>query len=301
MVQSINSNYPKNIIITSDNKKYQKPSTLQTIAGIYLGTTVGAIATQALSTATRIPYKKFLYNNENFLQENAPIFKDAVAKAFEKSNISSAGYRIYTPTRKLLNETIRAEIPEIIKKIPYIKNYIIKQNKPTIRDVLKGQNALCTFKTKRIFVDQNKLAIAAFHEMGHAMNSISSAKILQKLHIPGLLIAGVAGSIGIFKRKKADGEKPKNTVDKITTFIKNNAGKLVALGTLPMLIEETMASVKGAKLAKEFLTPELYKLTKKYYAIASLGYLGIAAGYIAYISISKFCKDKIAAPKKIDD
>ena len=57
--------------------------------------------------------------------------------------------------------------------------------------------------------------------------------------------------IALFKTKKAPNHEPKNKLDKTTTFIKDNAGKLTFFAMLPTLVEEGLASIKGAKLAKD--------------------------------------------------
>ncbi|MBQ2611149.1 hypothetical protein IJF81_02015, partial [bacterium] len=75
-------------------------------------------------------------------------------------------------------------------------------------------------------------------------------KILQKCR-PMALLAIPVSQIALWKTKKAPGEEPKNGLDKTTTFIKNNAGKLTFLAFLPTLLEEGLASVKGNKLAKK--------------------------------------------------
>ena len=65
--------------------------------------------------------------------------------------------------------------------------------------------------------------------------------------------------IALLKTKKAEGEQPTGVVDKATDFIKNNAGKLTFATFIPTLIEEAMASIKGNKMAKELLNPQMAK------------------------------------------
>jgi hypothetical protein len=79
-----------------------------------------------------------------------------------------------------------------------------------------------------IMINTDKLGSAAFHEMGHALNA-SGSKAMKALvigrHISARFVPVIL-AIGLLKSKKKDGEKPEGILDKTTTFIKNNAGKL---------------------------------------------------------------------------
>ena len=114
-----------------------------------------------------------------------------------------------------------------------------------------------------------------------------------------MLLAVAAMFTAIFKRKKAEGEQPTGVVDKVTTFIKDNCGKLAFLGTLPTILEEGLASVKGAKLAKEVLSPQNYKLLNKFNGAAWLSYLGMGVGITAATVLASKVRDAIAKPEKV--
>ncbi len=76
-----------------------------------------------------------------------------------------------------------------------------------------------------------------------------------------------------------------------------NAGKLSILAGLPMLAEELKASSRGNKLAKQVLSPDLYKkVLNKFSAIVYVSgtLLTGLAGYFA----SK-TRDIVAHPKEI--
>jgi hypothetical protein len=106
-------------------------------------------------------------------------------------------------------------------------------------------------------------------------------------------------AVAIFKRKKVEGEQTKGTVDKATTFIKNHATGLAALGTVPLLAEEGLASIKGAKLAKEIISPENYKLLNKLNGKAWLTYATFAGGTILATYVAGKVRDAIAKPKQV--
>ena len=141
--------------------------------------------------------------------------------------------------------------------------------------------------TKNIVMPEKGMELLSFHESGHAMNAnLSKAgKFLQKCRPIGLLVYPIA-MIALLKNKKAPEEEPKNVLDKATTFVKDNAGKLSFAAYLPLLIEEGLASAKGQKYAKKFLSPDLAKKVLKnnvlgfstYFIVATLTALGTCLG-----------------------
>ena len=154
------------------------------------------------------------------------------------------------------------------------KNYRKNLSDSFTTIALNGENTYYAFVDKKIILHKNKLNFAAFHEIGHAMNSNLSkiGKILQKSRILILLSAPIL-IIAMLKNKKSSEEKPKNKLDKATTFIKNNAGKLAFATYIPLLIEEGLASMKGNAFAKQLLSPELARKVAKFNGLGFLSYL----------------------------
>ena len=167
----------------------------------------------------------------------------------------------------------------------------------------------------------DKMALSQFHELGHAMNyngkglgnflwrarpeAIGNywlgkiAGIKTKFPLPAVILslAGtVIGLTAIYKNKKAKGEKPQGTFDKVTTFIKDNVGKLTFLVALPRVLEEGLASFKGERAVKNLISKDLFKKVKLQNRIGLLGYAASAA----LISLGAVCaskiRDKIAQP-----
>ena len=142
--------------------------------------------------------------------------------------------------------------------------------------------------------------MATFHEMGHAVNSTTKlGKLLQTAGGPMRMFAvPVILAVALLKRNKAEGEKPQGAVDKTTTFIKNNAGKLAFAAWLPTLAEEGMASIRAAKMAKGAgLSADLLKNLNKGNAKAWTTYLIGAAATAAAVRAAVWVKDKIAESK----
>lgn len=121
-------------------------------------------------------------------------------------------------------------------------------------------------------------------------------KILQKNRALAMLSLPIA-LIALLKTKKAPNEEPKNKLDKITTFIKNNAGKLTFATFLPTIAEEGLATIKGNKLAKQLLDPELAKKVAKTNALGLSSYILLATLSAIGIHLGVKVKDAIAKPK----
>lgn len=164
-------------------------------------------------------------------------------------------------------------------------------------------------ETQKVYIKKNSVLLpkesfhgAGFHELGHAMNFNFSkvGRFLQKCR-PVLLYAPIVlGLYGAFSKKsKPKAENGKLTIrQKINNFIRDNAGKLAFIATLPMLIEEAMATVKGQKFANKLLKPELAKKVLKGNLVAYSSYLLMATtGAIATFSAVKI-KDKAIERKE---
>ena len=101
------------------------------------------------------------------------------------------------------------------------------------------------------------MSMAMPHEMGHAMNYTDKglAKILTKAR--GLqLLAPIALAVGVLRAKKPEGEKSDTMVGKTLDFIKDNCVAITAAAHAPVVLEEGLASIRGAKMAKNFMSAE---------------------------------------------
>lgn len=181
------------------------------------------------------------------------------------------------------------------------KNKIIKSDKhqkisSKLKIVADGKNAFCSPLTRDIMINTDKLGSAAFHEMGHALNA-SGSKAMKTLvigrHISSKFVPVIL-AIGLLKSKKKDSEKPEGILDKTTTFIKNNAGKLAFASLVPMLTEEGLASIRGAKIAKKVLDPKLLKSVNKYNFLAWTTYFAGALITSGAVTLAVKIRDKIA-------
>lgn len=292
---------PKNIIVTQDGSQYQKPDTGKVAAGIVVGNMIGGTALQTTKVLSAIPVSIAKNDKAVFKNSNLSQIVDA---AFVNSRLAGKGATFIDATEansELIKETIEKSMHKLVEKIPFIKNILRENFISESGEWIKGENAHCFFNTNTIIVNKEKMGWAAFHEMGHVLNNMTPGlgNVLRKLRGTGAILAGVAVLTGLFKCKKVEGEKPQGAWDKATTFVKNNCGKLAFLGMTPALLEEGLASIKGAKLAKGLLSPEQFKALNKLNGKAWLTYLGLAAGTGLAAFVSSKIRDTIAEPKKI--
>ena len=169
----------------------------------------------------------------------------------------------------------------------------------TLNDYALGKNAAYFPKEKVVRINTDKISIAGFHELGHAMNDITGkfGKFLSKLRWPGRIIAGWMGTIALFSRPKPK-DAPKSGFD----YVKDNCGKIAFACMLPTVFEEGIASYKGIKLArKSGLAESLIKNMKKLYGKALLTYIGHATATGLAVGAASMIMDKFTRPTKVKE
>ena len=165
-------------------------------------------------------------------------------------------------------------------------------------EYILGRNAAYNKDNKIIKINTNKISIAGFHELGHAMNDITGkgGKFLSKLRWPGRIAAGWLGTIATFSSPKPK-TAPKDKFD----YIKDNSGKIAFACMIPTVLEEGLASYKGIQIAKKTrLSAPLIKNMKKLYAKALLTYVGHAVGTGLAVGASNMIMQKFTRPKVIE-
>lgn len=318
-VSGIQGNFSdKKYIHTEDGSVYQKPGALKTTGAVLAANAVGCVAMAPIKNVFRKPTMGALKEMErlNYVQSYNPIlgkfvnkeisktgkeFINASKEAFYRSGLGDKYGVEFVNVKKASEINLDGAIPKWTKKIPKLEQALKDKLESAKYTIAEGKNAYFVPNSNKIYVNNDKMSYASFHEMGHALNKHvgTIGKILQKSRKPGLLLAAASMLVGMFKRKKVDGEQPQGIVDKVTTFVKDNCGKLAFLGTLPTILEEGLASIRGAKLAKHVLSKENYKLLNKFHGKAWLTYLGMGVAMTAATVISSKVRDAIAEPKKV--
>ena len=177
----------------------------------------------------------------------------------------------------------------------------LQEQMDVVGAIKKGKNAGFNNLTNEVLINTEKLGVAGFHEIGHAINYNNSKfwSTMQKLRKPAMIIPSILTTIALFKRKKAEGEEPKGFFDKTTTFIKEHVGTLATLSMAPIVAEEIKATQRGNALAKKLLSPESYKKVVKSNKYGAATYIAAALAVGAGAYIANKVKDAIAKPKEI--
>lgn len=312
MAGTIQSN---NIIVTSDGKKYKKPSNGMAVAGYLAGSAASAMVQQPISGAASKCFeagmKKVVsdFGEGGQFAKEVSILRNTVEDAFLKSGLDKKGIKILDATEANANKITRMMYKGLPKWVRYllIKNQKIsfpakKQIQMQVQDAIKGKNAFYADAAKKIVFSKDKNPILAFHEMGHALNFNTKGlgKILSTVRNPMLKAAGLISLVALCKRKKQEGEETKGIFDKVTTFIKNNCGKLAFLCAVPMLMEEGLATLKGLKLAKSAgLSKKLLKQVKLANLNGFISYVGLAVAMGVGTAVASKVRDMVAKPKEI--
>jgi hypothetical protein len=224
------------------------------------------------TAATGLLYKALPSFSNPFLKQmtkehlNNHLYHDAFIKSVELSGLTEKGLKIISETTPMT-------------------------------DIGKGLNACFVPATKEIRLNLEKASISGFHELGHAMNNMKGGfgSLLQKLRGPGMALAGVMGTVALLSREKPEGEKRD-----FKDFIMDNCGKIAFIGMLPTVAEETLASVRGIKMARKAgLGKDLIQNLKKFYGKALLSYGGYALVTGASVFLASKIMEMFTRPKKV--
>jgi len=286
------------VITTNDGSQWQKPTVLTTAGAIVTGSVAQSAMTSANDLcAYPIMGKMRAINNGVDKVEISEALKTALEKGGLKDKV------------KLIDLKGKKDYKNIIEFIKdFFKNSkgmnpLEKIKKMQVNMVKEGFNAGFSPIGNKIIINTEKLGLAGFHEIGHAINFNNSKfwKALQCYRVAQIPIAlaGALSLTALFKRKKVEGEEPHGTFDKITTFIKENVGKLTLLTMVPVVAEEIKATMRGNKLAKEILSPENYKKVVKLNRYGAMTYIGMTLLMSGGAYLANKIKDSIAKPKKI--
>lgn len=186
------------------------------------------------------------------------------------------------------------------------KNLTIKDLMDPIMSVKKGVNAFFAASLKGkdagvILMPEKDISYALYHELGHSHNFNMSkiGNFLFKSRLLSMYVPALIALYGAFSRKsKPEDGKELTAAQKTNNFIRDNAGKISFFVTIPMLLEEGLATKKGLGWAKKYLSPENFKQVKKGNLIAYTSYLLTAASMVLASWFAVKVKDKLIAKRE---
>lgn len=290
------------IITTNDGTKYKKPGIARRGAAV----TTAGIAASAIVLAPMTPVGRLYVNGVRNLNTNVDKneLRAAIDEALSSSNTGTKILDFSNKTPREIQKLYNDFLSQQEKNIPK-KEFFNKLKKVTLKRVLapyvNGNNAGFFSGKNRIFVNVDKFGTAVFHEIGHAINYNSSPfwKVIQKMRAPLVYAPSAFLLVSLFKRKKLEGEEPKNGFDRATDFIKNNAGKLSMLAMVPVIAEELKATLRGNKMARQLCSPDLYKKVVKTNTLGAITYISAALLTGLSVYAAGKIKDSIAKPVKL--
>lgn len=308
------------IITTDDGQRYKTPGKLTNAIAMTAGETVGCALQLGAGFALMPVVEKMGKTSSKC--DNA-LLRQGINDAFKNSKLEAKGVELIdVKTTQGFNWKMIFKYPEEFLSMKGMPEPNVRLNK-ALKDALPsymrgsklgelyvrfiqnqveaGLNAFYLPKGKKIGVNIDRLGASAFHEMGHAINHNCSKfwGAMQKVRGPMQLLGSTFALVAVTKRKKLEGEEPKNGFDKVTTFIKNNVWSLVTLTFVPTIAEELMASYRGNKMASKVLPKDLAKNVKTCNRLGAVSYVGgaVIAGLAAWVASG--IRDKIAKPKEI--
>lgn len=286
-------------IQSSNGNQYVTPGIGLSAAGYFVGSAAQGATNTILNTLSA---RKSINKIRNLNQGvNVEEIRNGLNKALNISGMTQKGVKIvdYTNSTRTSKTDFKL-FKEFIEHIKQGKYYNIIDEKLK-NMVAVGDNAFYSFKHNNIHINAQKAGTLGFHEIGHAINRQSSKfwKSMQNLRGPMTYLTLILPTIALLKRKKVEGEEPNGLIDKTTTFIKENVGKLTTLTFIPILAEEFKATARGNKLAKQVLSPELASKVIKSNKWGAISYIGAAVGAGIAVSVANKIKDAIAKPKLV--
>lgn len=226
-------------------------------------------------------------------------YKSLIDKALECTGLKNKLVEI-NKAQDYTEELIDEIYEKSKQKARGLERLILKSRRKKLESYMKGTNACFNGTLNAIIVNTDKFAVSAFHEMGHALNYHGKGftRLLQKSRDFSLLFP-VIMLVAAFTPAKMKDEKSKNIINKSTTFIKNNAGKLAFSIMIPTLTEEVLASLRANKIANKIsMDKQLLKNMNKSNTIAAITYFAFALANSLSAYGASWIHDKILPAKK---
>lgn len=288
------------------DRQNQQPSTLRTVAGVATGAVIGLYPiTKTIKnmftplTDESIKKQKIVINK---------LFKELDSFDKIKQNADDIIAETILRDKKIKINVVNSETLKQQKPLPEARTLMksICKKLKTRNDKMfaNGLNACFMPRKREIKISNTGLYSAVFHEIGHALNCYANpaTKILQKVRVLTFITAPIPAigilAVGLSHTNKRKNEEQKaSKAQKIASFIHKNAGKLTFLWFTPTLAEEALASLRGLKVAKKYLTPLQHKRHIKNQIFAFSTYFVTFFALATANTLGIFVKDKIVNKK----
>ena len=221
------------------------------------------------------------------------IFAVMLHEAFSAGTPSKFQQKIVLPIKKGADSIKKKLMPEKLKE--FASEKINKK----ISRASEGINASCL--KDNVLINLDKASALTFHEMGHAMNYRSKGlgKVLQALRHPAIrkIGLGIAFASAILIPSKVDSDsnaqQEQGFGTKIQRFLKKNCVGIAAVTVAPEIMEEGLASIKGAQIAKSVLDKDACKIVNKLNGKAFLSYLAVGVAWTLGVFAAKKVRECI--------
>lgn len=284
----------------------EKPSSNKVLPNVLLGGSFLLINSKtqfinkgARSLTGKITKKKIneLFNNKIFTEKENKQIRSLSQKMLAEKKLDNIVKIVLMDPKEDITKTTNKAVEKALENfqnIPLLKESLkdnsTKQRtikataellKPTFKTVQKGRNALFHPMSNSVYISKEpKTAWADLHEIGHSINK-NTSKFWSVTQIAGPILPIIAPPLVILtalvtdKPEKTDNNKKKKTKlsTKIAKFIKKNVGLVTFSLFLPQILEETTASLRAYKFAKQNLGQETAKKLAKGYNTALSTYV----------------------------
>lgn len=280
MVTNLTSTAPCSV---NSGESKQKNNIFKDIL-VYTGiNTVGGITGGLFSFASSKAITPLVFKDAKKLSNI--ITPEVIDKTMDLADIEKLGIRI--------NNIDKSDFySKLFTSENLLTKYIHKKIRKDSLEIPLGHNAIYHDNLRTINISKRRGGAYIFHELGHAKNYQSTSKFMKtitKMRQP--IVTATIASIGALCAfiPRAEGEEAKTFKGKVQNFLKDNCVAITAVGALATPIEEGIASIRGAKIAKKVLSKDIVKQINKMNAKAFLSYAAIAAGTMLTTHlISKF-------------
>lgn len=271
-----------------NNQNFQVKKNKSNVGNSIIATVGGSAAVTPLLIASRGVNNFALKVGNNLSPDKVEILHNAAENAIKNTGLSNKGVKINYLV-KTLQDLFLPKLVAAMNSIQQIKNG--KNAGCCLKDIKNPVTGDFIYKKGTILMPQKAIPHAAFHEIGHSLNLNFSkfGTFLQKFRNLGFTAAALIALFGAFtSNSREDKNSDKLTpLQKTKNFVRDNAGKLAFAVTIPTLVEEAMATVKGQKLANTLLPQDLAKHVSKCNKLAYLTYIStsLMLGLSAYFAV----------------